>query len=44
MKTSQYTEAWIPAILRQFEGRMPVAELCCEQRIVLQMPVEVWRY
>ena len=28
MKTSRYTEAQILAILRHFEGGMPVAELC----------------
>jgi hypothetical protein len=30
MKTSRYTEAQIIAILRQAEGGVPVAELCCE--------------
>jgi len=30
MKTSRYTEAQICAILRQAEGGVPVAELCCE--------------
>ena len=30
MKTSRYTERQIPAILRQAEGGVPVAELCRE--------------
>ena len=44
MKTSRYTEAQILAILRQAEGGMPVAELCREQRVVLQVAGEVWRH
>ena len=30
MKTSRYSDAQILSILRQADGGMPVAELCCE--------------
>jgi hypothetical protein len=48
MKMTRYSEPRILAILRQAEGGVPVSvpvpRAWDEQRVVLQMAVEVWRY
>ena len=44
MKTSRYAEAQIIAILWHAEGGVPVAEICREQYVVLQVACQVWRH